>query len=433
MTDDKHTSPSHHSSSNGGHQHRPPHLQRGGWLPAQDELEAWLDGHRSRAHEREDRSLRPSVQALAGLIATDPVVRMQFTLMLEQEPRTRNYAGQHISSVDELLLLIDEVTRTAPAFAEHGMVSTPFAAVLDRTMGTPAGEAAYRNPRVNEALHGILAEWEEFLNSEDSLGTLHDGPGGWMSEAARTVVGIDQFQHDPEARHWGFTSWNDFFTRRLREGARPVASPDDDSVIVSSCEATPYQISRDVQRRDAFWVKSQPYSLEDLLANDPAVDELVGGVVYQAFLSATNYHRWHAPVSGTIRRAWVQPGTYFSEADSEGADAANPPDSQGYLAHVAARAIILIDADDEHIGLVAVVPVGMIDVSSCVIGDGIAEGAHVSKGDELGYFQFGGSTECIIFQPGAIAEFAVDAIPQSAGRQPQVVPVRSALARAHRD
>ena len=45
-------------------------------------------------------------------------------------------------------------------------------------------------------------------------------------------------------------------------------------------------------------------------------------------------------------RAFVVPGTYYSEADSEGADAVEPMNSQSYLAHVAARAVILIDADD---------------------------------------------------------------------------------------
>jgi phosphatidylserine decarboxylase len=79
-----------------------------------------------------------------------------------------------------------------------------------------------------------------------------------------------------------------------------------------------------------------------MLANDDSVDQFVGGTVYQAFLSATNYHRWHSPVAGTIVRAFVQAGTYYSEADSEGADAVEPTNSQSYLAHVAARAVILI-------------------------------------------------------------------------------------------
>jgi len=185
-----------------------------------------------------------------------------------------------------------------------------------------------------------------------------------------------------------------------------------------------------VQRQDRFWLKSQPYSLQDMLANDESVDQFVGGTVYQAFLSATNYHRWHSPVAGTIVRAFVREGTYYSEADSEGAEAVEPQYSQSYLAHVAARAIFLIEADNPVIGLTAFVPVGMSEVSSCVIDPKIQPGYHVAKGEELGYFQFGGSTHCLVFRPGAIGDFSLTAIPQPHRAHPPLVRVRSRLATA---
>jgi phosphatidylserine decarboxylase len=133
-------------------------------------------------------------------------------------------------------------------------------------------------------------------------------------------------------------------------------------------------------------------------------------------------------VAGTIVRAFVQGGTYYSEADSEGADAVEPTNSQSYLAHVAARAIILIEADDPVIGLMALVLVGMSDVSSCMIDSKLTPGYHVGKGEELGYFQYGGSTECLVFRPGAIAEFTLAAIPQPQDSQARLVLVRSKLA-----
>jgi phosphatidylserine decarboxylase len=299
-------------------------------------------------------------------------------------------------------------------------------------MGTDAGFAAFRDPRINGMFKKILDAWCEFLSGRGSLYVLNDSPSGWKSPEAVRAVGMDQFEHDPEDEFWGFTSWNDYFTRHFTEDARPVASPRDDAVIVSACESTPYRISVDVARRSEFWIKDQPYSLADMLADDPAVDDFVGGTVYQAFLSALNYHRWHSPVSGTIVRAFVQPGTYFSEADSEGADAVESTNSQGYLAHVAARAIILIEADNPAIGLMAVIPVGMVEVSSCVIDPSLKPGTHIEKGDELGYFQFGGSTECLVFRPGAIDQFALEALPQPHNPDAPVVKVRSALATARR-
>lgn len=124
------------------------------------------------------------------------------------------------------------------------MVTTPLAAILDWTMGTPAGFAARRGDRrINAMLGKILNAWSEFLCSPQSLCVLNNSAAGWTSEAACRAIGIEQFQYDPHDQHWGFTSWNDFFTRRFADGARPVASPENDSVVVSACEATPYGLA----------------------------------------------------------------------------------------------------------------------------------------------------------------------------------------------
>ncbi len=409
------------------------HVRRlGGWLPEQQEdLEEWIAGHRKRVEARgEDVPLHPVLVEFQELIARDPVVRLYMTEMIEQVPKSKPYRKRHLTSVDQMFRLINEVLTMAPEFSDGGMVTTPLAAILDWTMGTEAGFTAHRDPRIVAMFHKILDAWCMFLTSEDSLYVLNNSPSGWMSEKARQVVGMDDYQHDSLAEHWGFRSWNDFFARRLTSTSRPVAAPDDDKVIVSACESTPYKISSGVQRQSRFWVKNQPYSLEDLLARDESVDLFVGGTVYQAFLSALNYHRWHAPVAGTIVRAYLKDGTYFSEAESEGADAVDPVLSQSYLAHVAARAIILIQADDPVIGLMAVIPVGMIEVSSCVIDQEIVPGHHVNKGDELGYFQFGGSTECLVFRPDVIDQFALTAIPQPQNPKAPLVRVRSKLATA---
>ncbi len=374
--------------------------------------------------------LHPAVRELEQLIADDAVVRMYFERMIDEVPRGRQYRNRHLQSVPQLLRLVDEVMTMAPEFSEDSTVMLPLGAILDWTMATPAGFAAYRDPRVNAALQRILNAWCDFLTSSASRYVLNDSASGWKSPAARRAIGIEQYQHDAQDEHWGFASWNDFFTRRFLAGARPVASPKDDKVIVSACESTPFALATNVQRCDSFWLKSQPYSLRDMLAGDRSTDSFVGGTVYQAFLSATNYHRWHSPVAGTIVRAVVVPGTYYSEPDSEGSQASDPKVAQAYLAHVAARAVFIIDADDPVIGLVAFVPVGMSEVSSCVIDPTVAAGRHVDKGDDLGYFQFGGSTHCLVFQPGAIDSFALPATPRTHGAPAPLVLVRSELARA---
>jgi phosphatidylserine decarboxylase len=97
---------------------------------------------------------------------------------------------------------------------------------------------------------------------------------------------------------------------------------------------------------------------------------------------------------------------------------------------VAARAVFLIRADNPTIGLVGFVPVGMSEVSSCLIHPSIEPGHHVVKGEELGHFQFGGSTHCLVFGPGVIGDFAMTAIPQPHDPDAPLVLVRSRLATA---
>lgn len=118
-----------------------------GWLPpGQKQLESWLAGHGERVGGREGQELRPSVAAFKDLIDSDPVVGMLVRRMIEQVPQTRAYRDRHIRDVDHLLALIDGVLDLAPEYGQEN-VTLPMGAVLDWTMGTPAGFAAYPDQR----------------------------------------------------------------------------------------------------------------------------------------------------------------------------------------------------------------------------------------------------------------------------------------------
>jgi phosphatidylserine decarboxylase len=179
--------------------------------------------------------------------------------------------------------------------------------------------------------------------------------------------------------------------------------------------------------RDTFWIKSQPYSLLDMFgaSHKALAAPFAGGTVYQAYLSAYDYHRWHAPVDGTVIAAYRLPGTYYSEAPSEGEDQAGLNDSQGYLTATATRAIVVIKAEEPALGTVGCLFVGMGDVSSCILR--ADRGQHLGKGDELGHFQYGGSTYCLVFEEGVIESLLPDehSLP---GDKP--LKVNAALARA---
>ncbi|HKR66801.1 MAG TPA: phosphatidylserine decarboxylase family protein [Thermoanaerobaculia bacterium] len=415
----------------------PTQTQRlGGWLPDDPNvLNEWLAKTISEA-ESKNAEFHPVVEEFRVLIESDPVLFMDFTLMFEQQPVFPPPPGSgdvKLENYQQMLTVINHVLTIAPEYNTTGMVGFPINAILDFPMITPAGLSAFTMQNVNAMFMKILNAWNQFLDSADSRYVLNDGPQGWFSPAARKAIHLDQFQTQPDQPYLGFKSWNDFFIREFKLGQRPIADPGDDRVVVSACESAPYAIQTNVQETDTFWLKAQPYSLRQML-NGNYIDHFLGGTVYQAYLSALDYHRWHAPVSGTIKKIEHIAGTYYAEAASEGFDPAGPNNSQGYIAHVATRALIFIEADNANIGLMCIEPIGMAEVSTCILaladGTPLEEGMHVTKGEQIGYFQFGGSTHCLVFAKGVIEEFAAGAIPQGEnGENSTIVPVNSFLAR----
>lgn len=404
----------------------------GRWLPAGvNHLHLWLRKTIDDAEQR-DRPFHPVIREFQDLIENDPVLYMYFTQMFEEQPAyppPPNSGDVKLKDYRQMLVVINHVLTTAPDFNITGMVGFPINAILDFLMITPAGLAAFAAPKVNAMFKKVLKVWTAFLDSKESCYVLNSSSNGWLSPEAIKALDLDAFIHDPKAPHFGFKSWNDFFIREFKPGMRPVADPGNDRAVASACEATPYAISRQVKELDTFWIKSQPYSLRQML-DGKYVKEFVDGTVYQAYLSAENYHRWHSPVSGTIKIVHQVEGTYYAEAASEGFDEAGPNNSQGYIANVATRCLIFIEADNPTIGLMCVIPVGMAEVSSCVVT--VREGQRVTKGDQIGYFQFGGSTHCLVFRAGAIASFALQTIPEGPnGASSPIVKVNSLVATSH--
>lgn len=186
----------------------------------------------------------------------------------------------------------------------------------------------------------------------------------------------DMFICDTTAKHHGFTSWDRFFTRTFKGDIRTVASPDDPTIVANTCESLPYKTAHGVELRDSFRIKDQPYSLLDMLAHSPLASQFVGGTVYQAFLSALSYHRWHSPVAGRIVNAFVRDGTYFPSRCLRTSPTSmlrmrmGEGTGQGYITATATRAIIFIEAVCAEIGLMAFIGVGMAEVSTCQIWKG---------------------------------------------------------------
>ncbi|KAL8738519.1 MAG: hypothetical protein Q9181_000678 [Wetmoreana brouardii] len=420
----------------------------GKWLPQDHRVhQEWLSGIIKHV-ESNPKDLHPVLEEFKSMIENDTHLYLLFTSMFQQVPKKPPYqkdpSGQfQIIGYDHMLQVLNHILTTGPSWNDKseriGLVGLPINAMLDWPMGTPSGFALFLEPQVNAMIKKVLNAWGEYLQSPASTDVLDDHSTGWFGSTGKKdleITGnVGQSSHsfqelyvcDPNAKHYGFKSWDHFFTREFREGVRSVAGPDNPDIIANACESLPYKVGRDVKFRDQFWIKGQPYSLTDMLAHDPLAEQFVGGTIYQAFLSALSYHRWHSPVTGKIVKAFVQDGTYYSEplfegfVDSHGADESGETTGQGYITATATRAIIFIEADNPKIGLMAFLGIGMAEVSTCEVT--VQEGQRVQKGEQLGMFHFGGSTHCLVFRKGV----QVEGFPE-AGREHNV-PVRGELAR----
>ncbi|KAI1734113.1 Phophatidylserine decarboxylase-domain-containing protein [Xylaria scruposa] len=437
----------------------------GGWLPPDPKiLVDWVrklveevDGKRRWSGPLGPGDLAPSIQKFDAVVQKSAKLRMLAAAMLDEVPNKEPYltdpvGNKQIRDYDCLLQAFHHIITTkAPEWSMHeydvGLIGFPFNAILDWPMATPSGYAFFLEQQVNEKLKDMLNAWRDnVLTKEVSLKVITEESGGWLSPEALKVLEDDAnlegetlkfsqiFVCNPSEDHWGFESWDAFFVRTFDtlESRRPVYQTS--GWIVSSCESKPFALQTNVKEHDTFWLKGQPYSVAEMIPSEPKyTSTFVGGTVYQAFLSATSYHRWHSPVKGQVCYAKVIDGTYFSEptitgfSSQDGPDPAAPDQAQGYISHVATRAVYIFETDDPSIGFVGAVYVGMSDVSTCEINSKFLNDLPqpVKKGDEIGMFHFGGSTHCLLFQKGVKLAWVHGANPGTATRN---VPVRSALA-----
>ena len=401
------------------------YTRTGGWLPQDHRAhKAWLGGVIDYV-DQNPNELHPVLQKCKDMIEGDTRIYLLFCQMFEQIPKKHPYnkdpsGHRQVRDYQHMLQVLNYLLTTAPSWSGEAekvhVVGLPINALLDWPMGTASGFAAFLDPKVNAMLKEIINAWGDYLRSPDSTECLGQDSNGWFSDqglreltatanAGETNHTFEEmFVCDISKPHRGFKSWDDFSTRLFREGIRPVAGPHDQNVLTNACESLTYNVAHGVKIRDKFWVKGQPYSVLDMLAHDELAEQFVGGTVYQAFLSALSYHRWHSPVDGEIIKAYVRDGTYYSEplfedfTEYHGADPSGEGTGQGYITATATRAVMFIEADNPEIGLMAALFVGMAEVSTCDIT--VKEGQKVEKGEQLGMFHFGGSTHCLMFRKG---------------------------------
>ncbi|MEM7212619.1 MAG: phophatidylserine decarboxylase associated domain-containing protein, partial [Pseudomonadota bacterium] len=337
------------------------------------------------------KRLDPSVVAFEKMLQDHSPIRMLVNQMIDQVPKRH----KTVDSVEELLLQLNQIVRTAPKWNvdKDKRNAFPMSMLFTHMMITEAGYAVFRMAPMNDALRGVLTAWCGYLDSPESAHVLTDTPEGWFqgyklpreSEAFEKSAwhynDLDSYEVDMDQKHGGFDCFNAFFHREIKPATRPLDGCDDPHVVVSPNDGTIYHIAREVALETTFWIKSQPYSLHDMLNGHDLAGSYAGGDVLQSYLQGSDYHRWHAPVSGRILHTDVIPALMFSNLESVGNDISGVG-SQGYYTSVNTRGLCFIEADHKPLGVVCVMPVGITEISS--IQHTVARGDRVEKGDEIG-------------------------------------------------
>ncbi|XP_020551599.1 phosphatidylserine decarboxylase proenzyme 2-like isoform X2 [Sesamum indicum] len=188
-----------------------------------------------------------------------------------------------------------------------------------------------------------------------------------------------------------FKTFNEFFIRELKPGARPITSIECDDVAVCAADSrlTAFETASDAMR---FWIKGKKFSIQGLLGSEVSSSAFTDGSLVIFRLAPQDYHRFHVPVSGTIEKFVDIPGCLYT---------VNPIAVNSKYCNVFTenkRVVSLIST--KEFGKVAFVAIGATMVGSITFSK--KEGDYVKKGDEFGYFSFGGSTVICVFEKDTI-------------------------------
>ena len=244
--------------------------------------------------------------------------------------------------------------------------------------------------------------WGAYLDTEDS----------WNEEYYQMALNDPYFglqngwYEDPS--NW--KTFNEFFARYLKSpDMRPIASPDMDSVVVSFADSQPQGVwpidgNSNLVEKGGVPVKSATLkSISKLIGDDSQYkDAFANGTFTHSFLNVNDYHRYHFPLSGTIKEVRIIQGINPTGGelkwDQENARYAFNPHAKTGWQSVETRGCVILETADY--GLVALMPIGMVAVGSVNFEDNVRPGTTVNKGDMLGHFAFGGSDFIMIFQDG---------------------------------
>ncbi|KAJ3182398.1 hypothetical protein HDU87_008562 [Geranomyces variabilis] len=188
-----------------------------------------------------------------------------------------------------------------------------------------------------------------------------------------------------------YRTFNEFFSRKMRRDVRPIASPGDDTIISSAADCR-LSVFPSIDLAKQYWIKGKHFTLENLFRDPAMAKRFDGGSLGIFRLAPQDYHRWHVPVGGILSAdKKVIPGTFYT---------VNPKAVKEHLDVYTENSREVSTLTSPVLGEVAIVAVGAMLVGSIV--QTAKPGVPIARGEEMGYFEFGGSTVLVVFEKGAM-------------------------------
>ena len=183
-----------------------------------------------------------------------------------------------------------------------------------------------------------------------------------------------------------FENFNDFFYRKLKPTSRPL---DNDSLIITSPADGKVLVYENIKDQD-FIVKGYRFNLHKFLRNDSISKIFEEGSLMIIRLCPTDYHRYHFPIDGEVTHQQKETGDYYS---------VSPIALREKIELISMNKRDFTIIESKEFG-----PVIMSEVAATMVGSMVDtyEGNNVNKGQEKGYFKFGGSTVVLIFKKNQI-------------------------------
>lgn len=211
---------------------------------------------------------------------------------------------------------------------------------------------------------------------------------GWLLDRRISALAVTPFirknrisMEDFEERR--FRSFNDFFTRRIKPGRRPIDR--EPGHLIAPCDSKLSVFS--IQPDSRFWVKGTRYTLEELLKSSALAGQFLGGTLLLFRLTVGDYHRYAYIDSGYVGESIRIPGVFHT---------VNPAAASRYpIYRENTRTYSLLESD--RFGTVLQMEVGAAMVGRIVNAPGSRQ---VRRGEEKGRFEFGGSTVIVLLQAG---------------------------------